>query len=388
VQRLVFLIFLLCSQASFAQDLSDAQVKLHPTFPENGPFVLEVSGTWDSACNPQAAEPVITHFDGESLEIDFVLDQCPPSLSIPYPYRVLVDISPAFEGDETSSLELEVTLRFGSQTHTDTVLLSCPLCDPPPPEQRTFPEPGLYQAFGHEKQGLLLARQNDRLAAYPLVYDAAGSSEWLFAGGGIVGDAYFAPLYQASGGQCLGCPPPAQLPSLEPIGDITLVFDSQSIVQMQIDDGPFVEYHQLNFGRVTRGEHLPDLAGTWALLDSKPGSAPDETVEPEQALPGVFEIRFDELTDNGEVTLANYHLRDLESQVISALVCEAEVPVPPPFAWHHYPLHCKLTLSGDEEDTIRYDAVLVSMDRLELTGIEPLPDGAAAPTGIIVRATP
>lgn len=48
-----------------------------------------------------------------------------------------------------------------------------------------------------------------------------GSVEWLFAGGGVSGDTYFASLYQASGGQCLGCPPPDEPPVLEPVGSIS-----------------------------------------------------------------------------------------------------------------------------------------------------------------------
>lgn len=392
------LLLLLAATAAPAQ-WDDAEILTHPRAPEDRPFVLEVHGTWGNACNPSAAEPVITHFDGESLEIDFVVDECPPTLSVPYQYRVLVDISPAFTGNEPFSLDLDVTLRFGDEVLEDTILLSCALCDPPPPEQRVFPEPGLYQAFGHEKQGLLLARQDERLAVYPLVYDEAGASEWLFAGGGIDGNAYFAPLYQAIGGLCIvNCgppqptvplPPPAPAPRLEPIGAVTMVFDSQGIVQMQIDDGPFVEYRQSNFGRVTRGEHLPDLVGTWAILDSQPRNPAEGTFPPATVLPAVFEIRFDELSGEGGVQpRAIFELRDLEDTVVGTLDCETEVLVPPPNSWQTLPLHCELATTADGDVAVRFDAALYSMDRLELQAIEPVPEGFWRPTGVLVRAEP
>jgi len=388
-QRILPLFLLLTAQAALAQWDDSTQVFTHPREPEDRPFVLEVNGTWSSACNPAAAEPVITHFDGESLEIDFVLDDCPPVVSIPGAYRVLVDIRPAFDGDETYDTRLDVTLRFGDDVLETEVLLSCLLCDPPPPLQRTFPEPGLYQAHGREKQGLLLARQGVALAAYPLVYDENGSAEWLFAGGVIDGDTYFAPLYQATGGQCLGCPPPAEPPSLDTIGDVAVVFDDPGTLQMQIDDGDFVEYRQLNYGRATLGTDLPDLSGTWALLDSSPRTPADGTFPPATVLPGVFALRFDVLTGEGGVQpRAVFQLLDLEGIGFGSLDCETEVLPPPALDWRRIPLHCELSTTADGDVAVLFDGVLVSMGRLELTAIEPVPDGFWRPTGVMVRAEP
>ena len=373
------LLLLLVATAAPAQ-WDDAEILTHPRVPETRPFVLEVHGTWGNACNPSAAEPVITHFDGESLEIDFVVDQCPPTLSVPYQYRVLVDISPAFEGDESYDTRLDVTLRFGDNVLEETILLRCFLCDPPPPAQRVFPEPGLYQAFGHEKQGLLLARQDERLAVYPLVYDEEGASEWLFAGGGIDGNAYFAPLYQASGGQCLGCPPPIEPPNLEPIGAVTMVFDSQGIVQMQIDDGPFVEYRQSDFGRAIRGANLPDLAGVWAILESEPATPPEGTASLASVLPYVFELRYVE-PDPDVIYLLPPHVlfnaRDLDNQLVADFLCESNAP-----------FNCQISVPNNGNAEFLFNTTLQSLDRMSVTTYAPLPDGVEPPTAVIVRAEP
>jgi len=96
----------------------------------------------------------------------------------------------------------------------------------------------LYGSDGLQKQGLLLARKNQRMAVYPLIYDAAGSSEWVFGGDGIVEDTYFTELYELSGGQCLGCPPPADPPVLDVVGKITLLILSEVNIRVNPGLGP------------------------------------------------------------------------------------------------------------------------------------------------------
>jgi hypothetical protein len=393
--RSFLILVLLVAAGPVPAQWDDAQLLTHPRFPGDQPFVLEVSGTWDTACSPQQAEPVITAFDGGSLEIEFIPGDCGPVLSVPAAYRVLVDVSEAFEGDEGYHSRLDVTLHMGDESFNDTIALDCALCDPPPPPADVWPEPGLYQAMGREKQGLLLARQGGSLAVYPLVYDDNGSAEWLFAGGPISGDAYFAPLYQASGGQCLGCPPPAEPPLLDPIAALTMVFYTEGTLQMQIDQGPFVEYRQLNYGRTTWGPELPDLSGTWAVLESRPRNPLEGVYPPAEALPGVFEIRFQEVLPQPIVPtkpppLVRFQVRDLQHVEVGSLVCQTQADIPPPyFESRRAPLKCELSLPGEDETVIRFEAALQSMDRMDLTALEPpVPEGYMTPIGVIVRAEP
>ena len=132
------------------------------------------------------------------------------------PYRVLVDMSDVIGSVEGEFEVIDITIRYGDAENERQVTTFCGLwCDPPPPPRDVKPESGPYNSDGLEKQGLILARQNQRMGVYPLIYDESGSSEWVFGGGGIVEDVFFADLYELTGGQCLGCPPPDEPPQMD-----------------------------------------------------------------------------------------------------------------------------------------------------------------------------
>ena len=125
------------------------------------------------------------------------------------------------DGMQVSPLSIDVTLRFAGTEYMKTLRLVC-TCSPSrrPPLN---PEAGLYSSEGLEKQGLILARQNQRMAVYPLIYDESGSSEWLFGGGGIVEEVYFVNLNEFTNGQCLGCLPPDEPPQMDVVGKLTML---------------------------------------------------------------------------------------------------------------------------------------------------------------------
>ena len=75
-------------------DFSDSSIQLHPVFPADGPFILEINGNWPSDCHPGEQRPVIKAFDGDSVLIEFefivIHVTCNDTVT---PYRVLVDMS-------------------------------------------------------------------------------------------------------------------------------------------------------------------------------------------------------------------------------------------------------------------------------------------------------
>jgi len=194
-----------------------------------------------------------------------------------------------------------VTIRFGGDEYTERVFKGCMLCDPPPPPRDVKPETGVYYSQELDKQGLLIARQHQRMGVYPLIYDQAGSSEWVLGPGGIVEDTFFAELYESTGGQCLGCPPPEDPPQMNPVGRISMLMDSQGVVQVKIDDGLFKPFELLEFGYGSRDiggnppHRIPDLSGRWAFIEDVPNSpyANADSNFP----PLVFDIRLESVSD-------------------------------------------------------------------------------------------
>ncbi len=118
---------------------------------------------------------------------------------------------------------------------------------------------------------MLLARQNQRMGAYPLIFDDAGSSEWVLGPGGIVEDVFFAELFEYTGGQCLGCPPPDDPPQVGAVGKISMLMDTQGVIQVRINDGLFTTYELLDFGYGSR-----DIGG----YPNSQGSRPVRTLGP------------------------------------------------------------------------------------------------------------
>lgn len=380
----------LLASSGLQADFTDAELTLHPYVPQYRPFVLDLRGTWANTCHPGIAEPVITAVDGPRVEIDLVLDElllCLPDVESPY--RVLVDLSDAFDVNDivplpAADLFLEVVVRFLDETFTGSALLGCFGPNACPGSFFThlqhWPEPGLYQTQGLAKQGLLLARQDDRLAAYPLTYDGEGGSEWLFAGGGVTGDVYFAPLYQASGGQCLGCPPPDDPLLLEPAGKISMVFDSEGVAQVKIDDGPFVEYRQLDFGygNLPREFVVPDLSGRWALVETELEMQNNLSIPPGAVLPLVFDLSIISAvpppvgSDPPEPVV--FALAGADGEVITAMECEATPEV-----------GCLVANPDFDDGSHAFTVEFLSPERILLTDTGPMLAIGVPATGIAVR---
>jgi hypothetical protein len=200
-----------------------------------------------------------------------------------------------------------------------------------------LPDSGLYYAEGMDKQGLLLARQNRALAAYPLVYDESGHAEWLFSGKVYSGDAFFGDLYEFSGGQP-GVPAPTSPAAMNPAGRLTMLFDSPHRVQVKFNDQPFVQYRPLSFGYGTvagsdGGGGLVNLSGKWAISWQRPpGEPPDDSAA--QVAPLVFEIWQTTPEDAASGTAA-YGVVDLAGTEVAQINCDIAASIP--CVWHSVP---------------------------------------------------
>jgi len=277
----------------------------HPRWPSTAhylpsgvPYLIELNGEWSTDCHPGEQKPVITEYTGDSALIEFVtIVEHVSCNDVVTPFRVLIDISDVFGSFESAFGEIEITVRFGESDYKDTLWLSCPVCSPPPqPGPPTNPEAGLYFNVELDKQGLILARQNQRMGVYPLIYDESGSSEWLFGGGGIVEDVFFTELVELTGGQCLGCLPPDEPTQMNSVGKLSMLVDSEGLIQVKVNDGLFKPYQPVVFGygELKIGGNprisIPDLSGRWAFSESDVGSNPNGSIPPIDVLPLIFDI--------------------------------------------------------------------------------------------------
>jgi len=389
--RFLFLLTLFCFNTSWA-DFSDAFFQLHPAQPRGGePYLIEITGEWPTDCHPGEQKPVIRDYTGDTALIEFeTIVEHVTCNDVVTPYRVLIDMSDVIDGVTVGSIEIEILLSFGGTEFTKTLILLC-TCSPVPVGPSINPDAGLYVSDGFEAQGLLLARQNQRMAAYPLIYDESGSSEWVFAPGGIVEDVFFATLYELTGGQCLGCPLPDELPDLNAVGKITLLMDSQGLVQMKVNDGLFMAYEQTEFGygEVDIGGNptvrIPNLSGRWAFVDSdiQPylGSP-----SPTSILPLVFDIFLKPPPTIGvppPVNIppppigtpppgnASYWIRGIEGEQVAEMRCEYETS-----------MVCELDSSENPDG---FAVKLLSLERMVLTSSSPIVGTHKIGTGVAVR---
>ncbi len=295
----LILLSALCFNTAWA-DFSKTRVYAHPLYwVSSEPYLLDIKGDWSSDCHPGEQKPVISGYTGDSVLIEFeIITEHVTCNDVLTPYRVLVDMSDVVDDISGEFFSIDVTIRFGGDEHMERVFRGCPLCSPPPPPRDVKPESGIYYSSGLEKQGLLLARQNQRMGVYPLIYDESGSSEWVLGPGGIVEDVFFAELYESTGGQCLDCPPPDEAPQMAVVGKISMLMDSEDLIQVKINDGLFMTYEPSEFGygqfAVSSLDYrdvytIPDLSGRWAFSDDE--SVFDQTTPPPTAiLPLVFDI--------------------------------------------------------------------------------------------------
>jgi len=302
--RYLFLLFAFCFNSAWA-DFSNTRVYAHPLYwVSSEPYLLDIRGNWTSDCHPGEQKPVISAYTGDSVLIEFeIITEHVNCNDVLTPYRVLVDMSDVVDDVPGEFFSIDVTIRFGGDEHMERVFRGCPLCSPPPPPRDVKPEAGIYYSNGLEKQGLLIARQNQRMGAYPLIYDESGSSEWVLGPGGIVEDVFFAELFESTGGQCLGCPPPDDPPLLGAVGKIAMLMDSQGVIQVRINDGLFTTYEPLDFGYGSRdiggypNHRVPDLSGRWALVeDYRPVPQLPPSDSNHAPVPLVFDITLESVT--------------------------------------------------------------------------------------------
>ncbi len=320
-------------------DFSNTKVWHHPLYiGDTEPFLIDLKGEWPTDCHPGEQKPVISEYTGDTVLIEFeIIVEHVTCNDVVTPYRVLVDMSDVIDTVEGEFPHIDITVRFGGAELEHHLDKRCLLCDPPPPPRDIKPEAGLYYNDGLEKQGLIIARQNNRMGAYPLIYDKSGSSEWLFGSGGIVEDVYFINLNELTGGQCLGCPPPDDPPQLDVVGKLTMLMDSEGIIQVKVNDGLFEEYRPLEFGY---GEYsvadlsegtsykIPNLTGRWALVDDNRDLWGETSPLPSTVLPLVFDIEQGIYRDPPPPVITpppaesiEYSILNIEGEVVAEMVC-------------------------------------------------------------------
>jgi hypothetical protein len=316
-------------------DFSNALIQLHPMYPSDGPFVLEIGGEWSSDCHPGEQRPVIRAYDGYSvlIEFDFIVAHITCN-QVTTPYRVLVDMSDVIGTVQGHFPSLEITVRFGESEFRRTVMLDCAVAVPceEPPVKDIRPEEGVYSNPAALNQGLLLARQNQWLAAYPLIYDELGDSEWLIAAGEVVQDVFFGDLHELTGGQCLGCPPSDFPPRMDKVGKLTLLMDSEGIIQARFDDGGFSEFQNFVFGYRTfrvgeNGERtLIGLEGRWGVSENRGTNPPLGDLT--EFFPASFDLVLEDIVTADSQILpggqVSYLVSTLAGEVLGQLVCKGQ----------------------------------------------------------------
>ena len=386
--RCFFLLFTFCFNPAWA-DFSNTSAWLHPLHTgTNEPFIVDLRGEWPTDCHPGEQKPVITEYTGDTALIEFeTIVEHVSCNDIVTPYRVLVDMSDVVGSLEGEFRFIDITIRFGGDELEVEVPNPCIfLCSPVPPPRDIKPDAGLYYSDGLEKQGLLLARQNQRMGAYPLIYDESGSSEWVLGPGGIVEDVFFAELFESTGGQCLGCPPPAEPPQMGVVGKISMLMDSEGVIQVKINDGLFETYEPSEFGygdfaianlddNTVNG--IPNLSGRWAFSEDN-GDWPGETTpRPTSILPLVFDIALRSTvnppppvvtTPPGEPIF--YAVLNIEGDIVALMSC-----------WYSDEMVCEL---GSPDFDESYKVQMISVERMIMKNIPPQ-DGVRTGTGTAVR---
>ena len=392
---LLTLILTLFSTNAVWADFSESTTVLHPFSPVDQPYIIDIRGVWPTDCHPGEQKPVITNYTGDTAVIEFeTIVEHVTCNEVATPYRVLIDMSDVVVVDDTqaSPMDIEVTIRFNGTDYVQNLRLNC-ICSPSArPALR--PEAGLYESAQLHKQGLILARQNKRMAAYPLIYDEAGSSEWLFGGGGVVQELFIVDLYELTDGQCLGCAPVDEPPNMNAVGKLTMLMDSESVIQVKINDGMFQEYTQTVFGygefnlwdeseQVT--VQAPDLRGRWAFSEA---TREDQmaTLPPTSVLPLVFDIELRRdtnpplpiITPPPEpaegAAVAYYGIADMDGDLIAEMTCR-----------HSGELICELTDLETDDTAERFDVQVLSLERMMITNTTTPDYGDSPGRGTVVR---
>lgn len=319
-------------------DFSDSSIQLHPFYPADGPFILEITGNWPSDCHPGEQTPVIRAFDESSVTIEFEFNVIHVTCNdVVTPYRVLVDMSEVVRTGIAFGESLDVVVNFDGLLLEQTIVLVCTQgmeCADSPGNQHK-PIAGNYHAPGLAKQGILLSRQETGMAIYVLSFDESGANQWLISGGHMVEDSFFGRIKRWSGGDCFGCEASETVPEKTIIGYLSVLVDGPSVLQVKVDDGPFREYQSLvygygNFQVGPYGEQtLIDLEGRWGISENR-GNDPllgDLT----ELLPGVFDVVLDDIVtadsqvqQDGQVSFLVF---TPTGETLGQLVCKGQTGV-------------------------------------------------------------
>jgi hypothetical protein len=332
---LVFLSLLALVHSTVLADFSRSQATLHPRLPAAGPFIIEIGGTWPTDCHPGEQKPVVAAWDGQSVTIEFEIIVVHVTCNdVDTPYRVLVDMSEAVRTQEPVGDTLDLLVDYQGAPWEQTVPLTCPPDDDCTVENGVpqGPDPGLYHAPNLQNQGLLVARQNDATAIYPLVYDESGLSRWVFAGNLMREDAFFSEILQFSGGDCFGCEPTGAEPDMTRIGYLSVLADRPGALQVKVNDGLFTEYSSVVYGYrtfavgPTGAQTLIDLEGRWAIRENRGTNPPLGDLT--ELLPGVFDVELERIVtadtgiqQDGEV---GYRVAGPTGQPLGQLVCKGQ----------------------------------------------------------------
>jgi hypothetical protein len=163
---------------------------------------------------------------------------------------------------------------------------------------------------------------------------------------------------------------------LEPIGRIAMVFDSEGVAQVKIDEGEFTEYRALDYGygHAPPGGTLPNLVGRWALTDTQFETQFNGSVPPGAVLPLVFDI---ELASGpvqpGQV---EYQLFDPWGDFGTTIRCEDNPEAPAP---------CIISNPEYDDGSHGFMLNLLSPQRALLTDTGPMLSVGVAATGVAVR---
>jgi len=316
-------------------DFSGSQWTLHPQFPGTNPFIIEITGTWPTDCHPGEQKPVVEYFDGHTVEIGFETIVVHITCNFrDTDYRVLLDMSQAVRDTKPQGQTIDARIRFGEGVYEQTLQLVCHQgaeCENLA-GQTPRPETGVYFTPVLENQGLLVARQNQSMSVFPLVYDESGSSEWLFTGNRMVEGTFFTEILRPSGGDCFGCGSVGVEPKMVPIGYLTLLVDSPDLLLVKVDDGLFAPYRRLLYGYGTfpvgpHGERtLVDIAGRWAISENRGTDPPLGDLT--EFFPGAFDIALESTVEAsgepGSVGEVHYALKTLTGEILGELVCKGE----------------------------------------------------------------
>jgi hypothetical protein len=283
-------------------DFSGSSLQLHPVFPADGPFILEIAGTWPNDCHPGEQRPVVRSHDANSVLIEFEIIVVHVTCNeFTTPYRVLVDLSEVVRDGGFSGDSLDVLVDFEGAILAQTLPMVCTQdmdCESLAGEQQR-PLPGVYHSPAWDKQGILVARQNTGMGLYPLSYDELGQPEWLISGSHLREDTFFAMIFRWSGGDCFGCEMNDAIPEKAAVGSLSVLIDGPDTLQVKVDDGPFREYQSLVYGYrkfsvgATGGQTLVDIEGRWGISENRGTNPPLGDLT--EFFPGAFDLELEHI---------------------------------------------------------------------------------------------